>query len=185
VTIPKLTIDLNLERISFSLGGKNLPRKYFTIDEVNQLLPQLEHHFRKLLQNKREMAKVALRLKRLGAEVPLLEEFFPDSRPEVEKFQRDFVQNYRDFKEHILAVEALGGNIKDLELGRVEFLSRGHDKLSLLTWQLGVTEMVHSEEIPLALLKEEASAPIDSSADVAVQGYSSTGSLPYKKLSND
>jgi hypothetical protein len=45
-----------------------------------------------------------------------------------------------------LAVEALGGRIKDLELGRVEFLSRQGDKIVPLIWQFGVTDSVHAEE---------------------------------------
>lgn len=129
-------------------------RKYFTIDEVNQLIPQLEHHFRKLLLNKKEMAKLSLRLKKVGVEAPMLENFEPDPRLEVQKIQMEFSQNYLEFKNHLLAVESMGGRIKDLELGRVEFFAKEQDKYSLLTWQLGVTEVAHSEDIPISLLKE-------------------------------
>lgn len=48
--------------------------------------------------------------------------------------------HYLSFKKHLLAIEAIGGEVKDLELGRVDFAFREGDQETTLTWQMGVTE---------------------------------------------
>jgi hypothetical protein len=44
-----------------------------------------------------------------------------------------------------LAIERTGGEIKDLELGRVDFPSLENGSEIRLTWQLGVTEAAHRD----------------------------------------
>ena len=43
-----------------------MEKKFFTVDEVNQLLPQIKYHFRKLLEDKQEMGRASRRLMKLG-----------------------------------------------------------------------------------------------------------------------
>ncbi len=124
-----------------------MEKKFFTIDEVNQLLPQIEHHFRKMLECKKSMNLASRRLKKMGAAPQLLETAPADPRPEIQELQDQMRLHYESFKNHTLAIENLGGRIKDFELGRVEFLSREGDGTVSLVWQLGVTDRVHPEEI--------------------------------------
>ncbi len=132
--------------------------KFLSVDEVNQLIPQLEHHFKKLLADKQAMAKASTRLKKLGVEPQLLQAAPQDPRPLINELQREVFEHYGAFKQHILAIESLGGKIKDLELGRVEFVSRDSEKLYLLTWQLGVTREVVREELPVTVLNPQVAA---------------------------
>jgi len=127
-------------------------KKFFSVDEVNELIPQLEHHFRQMFLNKKEMSKAALRLRKLGFEPQLLESAPQSASPEAEALHRDLQSFYFSFKQHLLAIERMGGEIKDLELGRVDFPSLDNGKEGRLTWQLGVTEAAYrhpeAEEVP-------------------------------------
>ncbi len=121
-------------------------RRNFSIDEVNQLIPQLEYHFKKILVHKKEIAKISLRLKKIGIVPKLIEEDWEDPRPEVQELHTQLQQHYQAFKKHVLAIEGLGGEIKDFELGRVVFSSTVEGQEAHLIWQLGVTGEVHCEK---------------------------------------
>jgi hypothetical protein len=117
-----------------------MAKEHFTLDEVNELIPQLEYHFRKLLHHKREMSRATRKLHKWG-ETPLLIGHIPQqARPEIQALQAEMRGHYREFKQHLFAIENLGGEIRDLELGRVDFLSRKNGEEVLLSWQLGVTD---------------------------------------------
>jgi hypothetical protein len=126
-----------------------MTKKLFSIDEVNELIPQLEHHFRHLLQHKKEMSKAAIRLRKLGLEPNLLENDLPSIVEPLDAesldLHRRLREHYEAFKQNLLAIERTGGEIKDLELGRVEFPSMENGAEVRLTWQLGVTEAAHRD----------------------------------------
>jgi len=122
-----------------------MAKKYFSYDEVNDLVPQLEHHFRQLILHKKEMAKASQRLSKAGFATELLGEIPSGlSRDIVELYER-VQSHYRDFKRHVMAIEGLGGEIQDFELGRIVFYSLEGDTETRLFWQLGVTDQVHRE----------------------------------------
>ena len=118
-----------------------MTKEHFTLDEVNELIPQLEYHFRKLLHFKREMSRATRRLRKWGA-TPLLIGHIPQqARPEIQALQAEMRGYYREFKQHLFAIENLGGEIKDLELGRVDFIAMKNGEEAILSWQLGVTDV--------------------------------------------
>ena len=134
-------------------------KKYFTVDEVNELIPQLDHHFRQMLLHKKEMSKATVRLRKWGVEPQLLEAAPEFPSPEIEVLHRQLQSDYFSFKQHLLAVERIGGEIKDLELGRVDFPSLENGQEGRLTWQLGVTEAAYRHPLP----EEGATLPSDKS----------------------
>jgi hypothetical protein len=118
-----------------------MAKEHFTLDEVNELIPQLEYHFRKLLHFKREMARASRRLRKWGV-TPLLIGHIPQqARPEIQVLQAEMRGYYREFKQNLFAIENLGGEIKDLELGRVDFPAKRDGEELFLSWQLGVTNL--------------------------------------------
>ena len=117
-----------------------MTKEYFTVEEVNELIPQLEYHFRKLLYHKREMARASNKLRKWGETPQLIGRVPRQARPEIQALQAEMRSHYREFKQHLFAMENLGGDIKDLELGRVEFPSLRDRDPVLLVWQLGVTD---------------------------------------------
>ncbi|MDX1386513.1 MAG: DUF2203 family protein [bacterium] len=121
------------------LGG-GMTKDYFTYDEVNELIPQLEYHFQKLLHHKKEMAQASHRLRTYGATPQLIGHVAKDAPAEVHHAQGEVRRHYREYKNHLFAIENMGGEIKDLELGRVDFPAQQEGEDAVLTWQLGVTE---------------------------------------------
>lgn len=117
-----------------------MTKDYFTVDEVNDLIPKLEFHFRKMLLHKREMAKTSNQLRKLGAVPQLIGRVPTEARAEVQGLQSRLRASYREFKQHLFAVEELGGDIKDLELGRVDFSTQKDGEDHVLVWQLGMTD---------------------------------------------
>lgn len=122
-----------------------MPKKFFSYDEINELVPQLEYHFRQLLLHKKEMAKTSLRLKKMGYVSELIGDLPPGLDPKIRELYDQCRGHYQGFKRHVLAIEGLGGEIKDFELGRVVFYSHDAGEETRLVWQLGVTEVVHRE----------------------------------------
>lgn len=134
-----------------------MENKFLNLDEIQQLVPQLEYHFKKLISHKKEMNKASLRLKKAGFEPKLIEESEPLTFPsEVQRLQESVREHYNFFKQHIIAIETMGGRIRDLELGRVEFNSFEENKVVHWVWQLGVTQTLYRED---SFLKVVHSAP--------------------------
>lgn len=144
-------------------------RDYFSFDEVNELIPQLEYHFRKLLEHKKEMAQTSQELRRLGVTPQLLGRIPNQARPDVQKLQMVVRNHYREFKNHIFAIENLGGEIKDLELGRVDFPAMMDGEEMVLAWQLGVTEVAVPQPLddPGENNSKERSPEVVSTSDLA------------------
>ncbi len=126
-----------------------MTKEYFTFDEVNELIPQLEYHFQKLLFHKKEMAQNSQHLRKVGVIPQLIGTISAKATMKVHQLQAEVRKHYREYKNHLFSIESLGGEIKDLELGRVDFPSRKEGEDVTLTWQLGVTEG------PCLLPKEE------------------------------
>lgn len=124
-----------------------MEKTYFNIDEVNQLIPQLEYHFQKIFKSKSQMLKVSCILKKAQYQ-PVLMGDIPEHQPQAIRLLQQEVQlYYQAFKEHILAIEEMGGEIRDLELGRVDFYSLEAGREVLLTWALGLTEVPLKHEV--------------------------------------
>lgn len=115
-------------------------KEHFTFDEVNELIPQLEYHFQKLLWHKKEMAKASFKLGKMGVSPQLIGHVPDHVEPKIQRLQSEVKKHYREFKQQIFAIENMGGDIKDLELGRVDFPSKKDGEDMVLTWQLGVTK---------------------------------------------
>lgn len=128
-----------------------MEKKYFSFDEVNELIPQLEFHFQKLLQHKTEMGQTSFRLRQMGVTPQLVGRVPNEASRQVQELQIAVRQNYRQFKEHLFAIENLGGEVKDLALGRVDFPALQDGEDIVLTWQLGVTNVA----VPLSISEGE------------------------------
>ena len=135
-------------------------KRYFTFDEVNELIPQLEHHFHKLLLHKKEMGQTSLRLRKMGITPQLIGRVPNDAPRQVQDLQIAVRRSYREFKQHLFSIENMGGEIKDLELGRVDFPATEEGGDIILTWQLGVTEVAYPHPVGKELgFEEDVSEP--------------------------
>jgi hypothetical protein len=119
-----------------------MSRRYFTVGEVDRLVPRLEGIFVHVLQLRAAMRAQEQKLERAGVELGSglgepPDESDSDEPLDVRHGKAMFRAFYDTLVERLAEVEQLGGEIKDLEIGLVDFLARRRDQDILLCWKLG------------------------------------------------
>jgi len=117
--------------------------RLFTVDEVNALIPKLEHLMTRMQRRGAELRRAigeAIQLRGSG-EGPISVSELLRLRPEVEPAAREMEELLRE-------VEATGGQFKGLDLGLVDFPAEVDGEIVLLCWQFGEEEVdyYHSVE---------------------------------------
>ncbi len=116
-----------------------MARRYFTVSEVDRLVPRLERIFVHVLQLRAAMRGEEEKLERAGLSLTpevLARTDETDSR-QVRYSKAMFRGFYDALVERLAEVEQLGGEIKDVETGLVDFPARRRDQDILLCWKLG------------------------------------------------
>jgi hypothetical protein len=122
-----------------------MARRYFTVGEVDRLVPRLERIFVQVIQLRAAMRTEEKKLERAG--VPLSAETLEkdssrDPGP-IRQAKMMFRAYYEALTDGLAEVDRLGGQIKDLEQGLVDFLARRGDEDVLLCWKLGERSVEH------------------------------------------
>jgi hypothetical protein len=114
-------------------------RRYFTVGEVERMIPRLERIFTQVLQLRGSLRVHERRLQQIGVQLSreVLDEEDPNETPEVRQAKALFRGYYEALAEALAEVGKLGGEVKDLEQGLVDFLGRRGDEDILLCWKLG------------------------------------------------
>jgi len=113
-------------------------QQLFTLRQANALIPQLEIAMGKLLHHRATLAGAIGELAgTTGVEpdkftVPQILELRPELRALMDEVQRLIEQ-----------VELLGGQLKGLDLGLVDFPAELNGEVVLLCWQFGEKEITH------------------------------------------
>jgi hypothetical protein len=115
-----------------------MPRGHFTVGDVEALIPALERIFVHVLQIRAGLRGIEAQLERAGVRMSreeLLES--DDGPPEIRRAKAVFRGFYEALADEIERVRDLGGEVKDVETGLVDFpgLRRGEE--ILLCWRLG------------------------------------------------
>ena len=122
-----------------------MARRYFTVGEVDRLVPKLERIFVQAIQLRGAMRVEEKKLERAG--VPITAETLEkDTGREpagVRQAKMMFRAYYEALTEQLAEVDRMGGQIKDLELGLVDFLARRGPEDVLLCWKLGERSVEH------------------------------------------
>ncbi|HXI56583.1 MAG TPA: DUF2203 domain-containing protein [Polyangia bacterium] len=115
-----------------------MARTHFTVGDVEALIPTLERIFTDVLQLRAGLRGVEEKLDRAGVRVK--RDQLPQEEvgtPEVRQAKAVLRGFYEALSDEIERVRALGGQIKDIETGLVDFPGRrGSDEI-LLCWKLG------------------------------------------------
>jgi hypothetical protein len=117
-----------------------MPRAHFTVGEVEALIPALERIFVQVLQLRAGLRALAQKLDRAGVK--------PNGEGQVEGDLESGPLAVRQAKavfrgldealsDEIERVRALGGEVKDIDLGLVDFPSTRDGEEILLCWKLG------------------------------------------------
>ena len=115
-----------------------MPRGHFSVGDVEALIPALERIFVHVLQIRAGLRGIEAQLERAGVRMSreeLLES--DDGPPDVRRAKALFRGFYEALSDEIEKVRAMGGEVKDLETGLVDFPARRRGEDILLCWRLG------------------------------------------------
>src|SRR5262249_41726040 len=122
-----------------------MARRYFTVAEVERLIPTLEKTFVRVLQLRAGMRGHEAALERAGVELStevLGKEDPRDSVP-VRQAKARFRAYYEVLTVELSEVAALGGEVKDLDSGLVDFPGKRGSEDILLCWKLGEKKIAY------------------------------------------
>jgi hypothetical protein len=114
-----------------------MPR-HFTVGDVEALIPTLERIFIDVLQIRAGLRGIEAQLERANVRMSreeLLES--DDGPPDVRRAKALFRAFYEALSDEIDRVRALGGEVKDVETGLVDFPGTRLGEGILLCWRLG------------------------------------------------
>jgi hypothetical protein len=119
--------------------------RYFTLDEANALLPAVRALAERMVAHRvaldRAQARLAVFLERIGGNgggLPPAE--LAEAQDAVEREAAGIARCVEGIRE-------LGGVVKDVGEGLVDFLARREDADVLLCWKLGEDEITHWHEL--------------------------------------
>jgi hypothetical protein len=117
-----------------------MPRRYFSVAEAERLIPALERIFVQVLQLRSALRLQEQELERAGVRMSrhvLEEEGTTRERLEIRRPKALFRAYYQALSEELARVTDLGGEVKDLDTGLVDFPGRRGEEDILLCWKLG------------------------------------------------
>jgi len=116
-----------------------MPRRYFSVAEAERLIPTLERIFVQVLQLRSALRLQEQELERAGVKMSrhVLEEEATRERLEIRRPKALFRAYYQALSEELARVTDLGGEVKDLDSGLVDFPGRRGEEDVLLCWKLG------------------------------------------------
>ena len=115
-----------------------MARSQFTVADVEALIPTLEEIFLHVLQLRAGLRAVEEKLDKAGVRMSRDDLLESDAGPmEIRQAKAVFRGFYEALSDEIERVRALGGEVKDLETGLVDFPSRRGGEDILLCWKLG------------------------------------------------
>jgi hypothetical protein len=118
----------------------SMPRAQFTVGEVEALIPSLERIFVQVLQLRAGLRALGQKLDRAGVKPGREVQIEGDVEvgpPAVRQAKAVFRGLDEALTDEIERIRALGGEVKDLDLGLVDFPSTRNGEEILLCWKLG------------------------------------------------
>ncbi|HLF92683.1 MAG TPA: DUF2203 domain-containing protein [Planctomycetota bacterium] len=118
--------------------------RLFTVDSVNRLLPQLERHLAAAREAGSDLQFVAEQVQDLEALWgSAIEDSEGRDREEYVALTRRLVARQEEFHQAVGAIHALGGVLKDVANGLVDFPTERGDSFVYLCWKAGEAEVTH------------------------------------------
>lgn len=116
-----------------------MPRRHFTVGEIERLIPTLEQIFTQVLQLRMALRREEQKLERAGVRVSgNAQDATSRAEPQAVRHARAMFQGYYEaLSDQISRIEALGGEVKDVDLGLVDFPGQRGTQEILLCWKLG------------------------------------------------
>lgn len=110
--------------------------KTFTLDEAQSLLPVLESLLKRAIDSKRSADQAESWLTDLARRIYLSGGMKVDTEL-VNKQRAEMDSHLRLARESLAEIDSIGVQVKDLEVGLLDFPCRLDDKIVLLCWRMG------------------------------------------------
>lgn len=114
----------------------------FSVEQANQLLPDLRPLVEEVMRAKQELARVDRRIDVLGLAAAGAAPENPDAR-ELAQAVQGRSRLVEKIRRGVRSVQERGPVVKDLDRGLLDFYSLAGDRLIFLCWQLGEHEVAH------------------------------------------
>jgi hypothetical protein len=114
----------------------------FTLAEAQQLLPVLEQLLRKAMTGKHELAAIDGEFQELSARVFAVGGMMPD----IPRWARRRAERHKaeqGIKDSLAEIIAAGVQVKDLDIGLLDFPCLIEGKIVLLCWKMGEPAIAH------------------------------------------
>ena len=125
-------------------------KKYYTLAEVNKMIPQLEEAFRRILQMHVQIQLLCQRLDAAGY-LPEGEEIEIDPKGAAPEIIHDLASVKLliiEINEQLKKINEMGCIIKDVEIGLVDWYAKDEEgKEVFLCWQLGEKSVNYWHEV--------------------------------------
>ena len=110
--------------------------RYFTLDEAQRLIPEVERHVRDALFHKAEMQQAGQEMERTVDRVRVSggARLDPTRQREL-RSRRD--SSVKALQKALGAIEETGALVKDLDIGLLDFMTRYRSQDVCLCWKLG------------------------------------------------
>ena len=119
-----------------------MPERTFTLDEAQALIPILESLLRTAMEGKRLIQEVEAELQALGGRIfhsgGVTVDVLHVARRKAEREKA--VQSVKD---SLAEIDATGVQVKDLDIGLLDFPCLVEDQVILLCWKLGEAKITH------------------------------------------
>jgi hypothetical protein len=120
------------------MARKEQPSRLFTIEEANRLIPQLKPLLRRLREHRDQIQR--LETAKAVEELSWLEpdgSVSPKAQREMTRLQAALGEQVKSFESRLEELNGLGGQLKDLEEGLVDFFTGRGEVLVYLCWKEG------------------------------------------------
>jgi hypothetical protein len=138
-------------------------KRYFTVEQANQLIPQLELRFGKVLQFRSQLRTTQEELEKLGEPPTVHSIRKTEGAPVLIRARGRFRALLEALTEELAHIEETGVSVKDLDIGLCDFLGERNGRDVCLCWQYGEKRVTHWHDLDAGFSGrqpiEEASAP--------------------------
>jgi len=144
-----------------------MARTHFSVGDVEALIPALERIFTDVLQLRAAIRGIEEKLERAGVKMSreeLLES--DDGSPDVRRAKALFRGYYEALADQLARVKTLGGEVKDVEIGLVDFPSVRLGEEILLCWRLGEKKVEYWHPVDGGFASRQ---PVDAEVNRASQ----------------
>lgn len=124
-----------------------MSERRFTLDEANALLPKLRHHFSVVFTQKAELRRLSDELTGLGVDVRSNWQPRVGDPSHVLELKESFKQALTAIQKELEEIRGTGAEVKDLQLGLVDFSSQLEGRDVWLCWQFGEGDIAYYHEL--------------------------------------